>query len=132
MPDTAGIRSATSGYVPLPRTWMDVNEAESFMSSLHKVKGNPELWVSGLEGASDAINFAHVAERAFIAHPLQENPHRVKGVRCPKCGERLLVWNPPEYFHAHVTVTCRFEGCGHEVDQTSFEMLAQMEERNAA
>jgi hypothetical protein len=131
-PDTNGIRTATSGYSPLTKPWLDVNEAESYLDSLTEVKGNVEMWVSGLKGASDAINFAHLFERAVEAHPLQEKPHRIQSVRCPKCGERLLVWNPPEYFQDNVTVTCRHEGCGHEVDQKSFEMLAEIEERSGA
>jgi len=131
MPDNAGVRSSTAGHIPLPQTWLDVNEAESFLLSLTSVGANTDAWVSSESGAKDAVNFMRVAERAFISHPIEEKPHKIVRTRCFKCSMLTLVWNPPKYLGDAVKVTCRNPGCLHEIDQTSFEVIAQIEEKGA-
>jgi hypothetical protein len=127
-PEAGGSSSAVAGYVPLAQTWMDVDEAESFLLSLTAVKANTDLWVSSVAGASDSIQFVRLAERAFRTHPLEESAHRVTTV-CSKCSLPSLVWEPVANVGGQVSVVCRNPDCGFEYDQSSFELLAELEGR---
>jgi hypothetical protein len=127
-PTMEGSSSAVAGYVPLYQTWLDVDEAESFMRSFTKVGADADRWVSTVAGAKDSVQFVRLAERAFRAYPLAEMPRRVVTV-CAECELPSLVWEPPATVGGSVSVTCTNPDCKFEYDQDSFELLASLEER---
>jgi hypothetical protein len=124
--DNAGVRSSSASHIPLPGTWLAIDECKSFLGSM---TGMIDEWVSRTRGAKDAVMFTVSAERAYRAYPIEEKSHRLKRQRCPKCSQQTLVWHPPQYFGDHVRVACSDEVCGQEMDQRSFETLASIEGR---
>jgi hypothetical protein len=122
MQETAGVRTASAGHVGLTATMLTVNEVESYMLTLTKVGANADLWVSSVVGASDAIQFLKAAEQAFKTHPLEEAAHKTR-VRCVKCGQKSLDWNPPTQAGKPVTITCRNVECQTIFDQDEFEQM---------
>ena len=127
-PENTGGHSLNKNRIPLPQTWLDVEEAESYLVSLTKAGGILEAWVATTDGASDAINFMLKAESAFRAHPVEEKPHKATNVVCWECKKRTLVWMPPKFFGDEVHVTCVDPDCGYSMPQSAFELLAQIEE----
>ena len=125
--DNAGVRTTVLDYSPLSNQWLDVQEAETLLESYTRA-GDVALWVSGEEGARDAVRFVQAALRAKRVHPVAEQPHRIQRYRCRQCGHVSLVWNPPAHFRDHVRVQCTTEGCGYELDQSAFELVAKVEE----
>lgn len=126
--DNGGVGGSSEGYVPIPATRLSVDEVESFL----RCKGDQalEVWVSQYFSAMDAVHFARAAQAAYNAHPIEEKPHRVKRVRCAKCGQLSLMWTPPRYSHDPVTVTCQNKECdGLTLDQRSFELASDVPER---
>lgn len=128
-PEMSGGRGLDKNRIPLPQTWLDVNEAESFLMTFTQAGGDVEAWVSTVDGAKDSINFVISAERAFRSHPLEEQPHKAPQVACWECKKRTLVWNPPKFFGDEVHVQCLDPECGYTMPQSAFELLAQIEER---
>ena len=127
--ESAGVRSKAAGSIPIPQTWLDVDEAESFLHTYKQAGDNLDYWVSSEHGAMDAINFCVSAERAFRTHPLEEKAHRIKLTVCPECEAPSLVWQPASFFGDEVQVVCCSAECGHVMDQSTFELLAQVEGR---
>ena len=127
--DTAGVRTNTQGYIPIPATRLAVDECESYLKSY---RGNAEEWVSRIEGATDALLFVRLAEMAFRTHPIEETAHRINRFRCRRCNHLSLVWNPPAWAGDDVRVTCGNSECGYELDQAAFELVARMEEKVSA
>lgn len=126
--DTGGRGSTPDGYVPYPGTYLAYDECLSYLASR---RGRPlRIWVSNEAGAADAIQFARAADAAYRTHEVEERAHKIRRVRCPKCSQQTLVWNPTPLFGGHVTVTCSTDGCGEELDQGSFEQIAEIEETN--
>lgn len=125
--DTGGVRSKAAGSIPIPQTWLDVDEAESFLVTYRKAGENLDFWVSSDAGAKDAINFCISAERAMRSHPLEEKAHRLSGSKCSECNWVSLVWQPTQFFGDEVRVVCMNPECGHEMDQATFELLALTE-----
>jgi hypothetical protein len=72
-----------------------------------------------------------MAETAFRMHPIEEKAHRVTRFRCVKCRQVSLIWVPPQHVGDHVQVTCNTESCDYVLDQSSFEIVAELEERKA-
>jgi hypothetical protein len=125
--DTGGRGSTPDGYVPFAGTYLAYDECTSYLASR---RGRPlNVWVSNHEGARDAVQFTRAADAAYRTHETEERAHKVHRVRCPKCKQLTLVWNPTPLFGGHVTVTCTTEGCGEELDQGSFEQIAEIEEQ---
>lgn len=125
--ESAGVRSKAAGSIPIPQTWLDVDEAESFLHTYKQAGRNLDYWVSSEHGAMDAINFCISAERAFRTHPLEEKPHPLVAVRCSECERVSLVWEPTRHLGDEVQVVCKNKACGHVMDQSTFELLAQTE-----
>jgi hypothetical protein len=123
--DTGGRSSGPEGYVPIPGTRLAVDEVESYLRGDWT---NARAWVSTDDGARHAIKFAGAVSRALRTHELEERPHKVRRTRCNECGQLTLVWNPPSHFRAPVRVVCSNEECGAILDQSSFTVLAQIEE----
>lgn len=126
--DNAGVRGSVSSHIPLPGTWLAIEECRSFLKSL---TGMIDEWVSTVWGAEDAVRFTRAAEVAYRTFPIEESPHRLRRQRCPKCSQQTLVWHPPQYFGDHVRVACSDASCAQEMDQRSFETLAAIEGRTA-
>lgn len=126
--DNAGVRGSAESHIPLPGTWLAIEECKSWLKSLN---GMIDEWVSTEWGARDAVRFTHAAENAYRSFPIEETPHRLKRQRCPKCSQQTLVWHPPQYFGDHVRVACSDTACAQEMDQRSFETLASIESRSA-
>lgn len=123
--DTGGRGSTPDGYVPFVGTYLAYDECVSFLASR---RGRPlRVWVSNAEGARDAVQFARAAQAAYRTHETEERAHKVRRVRCPKCKQLTLVWEPTPLFGGDVTVTCQSEGCGHVMDQGSYERIAEIE-----
>lgn len=129
--ESEGGGGSPSSKIPIPQTRIDVDEAESFLTSLRANGSQLDQWVATKFGAQDAIRFIRVAQRAFLSHAIEEKPHRVKTVRCFKCSLPTLWWFPPEAPGSSVEVRCVDEACGFVVDQTSFETIARIEEKKA-
>ena len=127
--DTAGVRTSTQSYIPIPATRLSIDECESYLKSY---RGNTDEWVSRPDGATDALQFVRVAEVAFRSHPIEEKAHRIHRFRCRQCSQLSLVWNPPAWAGDHVRVKCATEGCGYELDQAAFELVARVEEKVSA
>lgn len=125
--DTGGVRSKAAGSIPIPQTWLDVDEAESFLKTYRDAGENLDYWVSSEAGAKDSINFCISAERAMRTHPLEEKSHRLIDAKCSECRLLSLVWQPAQFFGDEVHVVCMNPECKHEMDQTTFELLAQVE-----
>lgn len=123
--DNGGIGGSSEGYVPIPGTRLAVDECESYLRTL---TGPADAWVARWDGAVDAVRFARAAESAFRTHAIEEKPHRIKRTRCTKCNQLTLIWNPPQYAHDLVRVTCQNKECLLELDQRSFEKVAEIEE----
>lgn len=124
--DNAGVRGSIAHRIPLSGIWLSIDAVERFMVSFH---GSLDEWVSKADGAADAVKFLQAAQAAFLAHPVEEKPHRLKRQRCTKCSQLTLWWHPPQFQLDHVRVVCADESCGHEMDQRSFETLAMIEGR---
>lgn len=122
--DNAGVRSSGGGRIPLPLTWLAIDECNGFLGSLGETL---DEWVAWTEGAKDAVRFTKAAHEAYRAHPIEESPHRLRKVRCTECSELALVWFPPAFFGDDVRVACT--QCSHEIDQHGFEMIAAIESR---
>lgn len=114
--DNAGVRSTAEGHVNLTLRFLAENEAEGFLSVGHQ---SVEMWVSTEAGATDAIQFAAAAERAFLSVEVVERPHRIRRVRC-ECGAQLI-WKPPAWFEGDVSVNCTV--CDRRLTQDEFEAL---------
>lgn len=126
--DSAGVRTTAEGYIPIPATRLSIDECESFLKSY---TGNTDEWVSRVDGAQDAIMFTRMAEVAFRSHPIEERAHRVTRFRCIKCDNNSLLWIPPANIGDHVQVKCVTEGCDYELDQSSFEIVSELEGKKA-
>jgi hypothetical protein len=116
------------GYVPLPGTYLALDEAFSFLRS-GLAHGDLTEWVSTVTGAADAVRFTRAADAAYRAHPIEEKPRKLRRVRCPRpeCGQRTLVRLPPDAVGFPVVVAC--QACGHEIREG--ERNADGEERLA-
>lgn len=125
--DNGGIRGQSLGYVPIPSTQLAVDEIRSYLKTL---PGTAEMWVASLAGAKDAVRFARAVPAAIRTHAVEEKAHRVHRTRCTACGQKSLVWNPVQHEGADVTVKCSNPGCGAELDQSSFEKVAAIENPN--
>ncbi|MCC2033086.1 hypothetical protein [Microbacterium allomyrinae] len=124
--DTGGRGSTPEGFVPYPGTYLAFDECVSFLDSR---RGRPlRIWVSNEEGARDAIQFARAADSAYRNHEVEERAHKVRRVRCPECKQLTLAWRPPALFGGHVAVVCQNDECSTELDQGSFEQIAEIEE----
>lgn len=115
--ETGGVRTQVLGHVNLTGLFLAVDECQRLQESFDR---SLEIWVSTERGASDAIQFAAAAERAYRAHEIQERPHRITRTPCPNC-ERVLVWSPPAWFEAPVTIQC--SGCGEKLEQDDLEEI---------
>lgn len=128
------VRRDTSGgarhqpNVPLAPVPLAFDEVLSYYRSF---TGTAERWVASRKGAEDAVRFARAMHSAAKNHPTAETAHKIRRTRCQKCEQLTLVWHPPQYFGGHVRVMCSNPECKWEVDQTSFEKIAQIEKRTA-
>ena len=112
--------------MPFAGTYLAYDECQSFLASR---RGRPlQVWVSNAEGAADAIQFARAADAAYRTHETEERAHKVRRVRCPECSQLTLIWHPTPLFGGHVQVRCANDDCRHELDQGSFEQIAEIEE----
>jgi hypothetical protein len=121
--DNMGIRTGSSGYIPLAKTVLDVDEVERHLGSYTKVGADLERWVTTFPGAEDAIRFTRLAETAFEAHPLVEKPHRIQKVRCPKCLQISLDWYPPANEEKQVSIPCQNAECRTVFTQDEYEQM---------
>lgn len=151
--DNAGIRGGTTWALPVPATWRlademlmllghpepglpsdaTVWEVEAIVERFFEVI-NLEMWVARPAGAESAVKFYLAMQQAMKQHPMEEYEHRVQNVRCPKCVRRSLLWKPPlahqsdDAENGRVRVVCTTPGCGHEMDEGSYERVAQIED----
>lgn len=145
--DNAGVRSASGWVLPVPNTWRTSDEllmllghpAPGFPSDANvwEVEAiteryvdviDPEHWVSRGTGADSAIRFFRLMQTAMAAHPMKEYEHRIKNVRCYKCGQRTLLWKPPLEHLDDIHVVCTNPRCDAEIDQTMYERLALIQD----
>jgi len=124
-PDKDGNTAKLGATIPLPATWLSLDECRSYLG---EYRGNLEQWVSTESGAVSALKFIKVANRAFLQHPIAEKPHKVAGFRCSECGWMRLTWNPPQFAGDNVRLICSNPECHHEVGQSAFEMVAKAAE----
>lgn len=122
--DASGATGKPGSRVPIAPVPLTAEELRSYLRTF---RGTVERWVADPAGAADAVRFARAMEAAARNHPTAETPHKIRRTRCPRCELLTLVWNPPQYFGGHVSVTCRNDECGFEADQSSFEKIAAIE-----
>jgi len=148
--DNAGVRSKQNWVIPIPITWRTADELLMLLG--HPAPGFPsdanvweveaiaertvdavdaEAWVAREAGAEAAVRFYLLMQQAMASHPMAEYEHRIRNVRCPKCKRRSLLWKPPLMFEHDVRVVCTNSACDMELDQTSFETVALIEEKVA-
>jgi hypothetical protein len=125
----AASRGKPGSQLPIPPVPLDIIVIRRHFASF---TGTTERWVASKAGAADAVRFARAFRSAERNHPVAETSHEIRTTRCPRCGHRTLLWNPPTYFMGLVTVTCTYEDrdhvpCGFQSDQTSYERLADLE-----
>lgn len=118
--DTAGVRTTAEGHVNLTGVYLAIDECWRFLAS--SGDRNADMWVQTEAGATDAIQFAAAAERAYRSHEVEERPHRIRRVRCPECSQQMI-WHPPAWFEGHVTVKCSNDECRHVLNQDEYEEL---------
>jgi hypothetical protein len=128
--EAGGGASSALGYIPIPKTRLDIDEVERYLGTFADAHENPDLWISSQNGARDAVTFTRLAERAFRAHPLEDKPRLADSIRCMKCAQWSLVITPPTYYLEDMTVTCQNRACGLEMDQTSYERAALFQNRS--
>lgn len=129
--DTGGRSSSVLGYIPIPKTRLDIDEVERHLSTYVEANANLGLWISNHFGARDAIAFTRLAERAFIAHPLEDKPRLTDKVRCMKCSQWSLEITPPDFYLDDTTIVCLNQACGLQMDQTSYELATLFQDRSA-
>lgn len=117
--DNAGVRTTAEGHVNITGITLAMDECYRLLRSN---RGSAHGWVQTEAGATDAIQFAAAAERAYRSHEVEERPHRIKRVRCPECQQQMI-WHPPAWFEGHVSVKCTNEECRHVLDQDEYEEL---------
>lgn len=114
--------------IPIPPVPLSLDEVRSYHASF---TGTAERWVHSQAGARDAVRFAAALAAAERAHPIAETKHEIRRTRCPRCSKRTLVWHPPQYVGGRVQILCRDQTCKFEADQTSYENIADIEERDS-
>lgn len=119
--DTAGVRTTADGHANFTPGFLPVDEARRHLKTAEG-HGSLELWCGTPEGASEAIQFAAAAERAYTAVQVEERPHRIRTTPCPNCETGVLIWTPPAWFEKPVTITCR--DCGGTLTQDEYEEIA--------
>jgi hypothetical protein len=125
--DTGGGQSAALGYIPIPKTHLDIDEVERYLDTFYDAHENISLWVSSQGGSRDAVIFTRLAERAFRAHPLEDKPRLADSIRCIKCAHWSLVVTPPVNYLDDLLVTCQNRACGLELDQTAYERAVALQ-----
>jgi len=89
-----------------------------------------DMWVATETGARGALVFEREMRRVAREHPWRESERKLSTTRCPSCKQVTLMWFPPAADGLPVTVQCADEGgCGYEMSQDKFEVLADIEER---
>ena len=79
-------------------------------------------WVASQPWAGDMLtDLASATHRATRAFPVEAAPRRSEDVRCPSCGSRSLVVEPPSVFGADVFVRCRVPACGLVMTEEDWE-----------
>lgn len=111
--DTAGRSGSTLGWVPLPGTMLALDECRRLLASFPDGPRALDVWIATVDGARDAVMFAHAATRAYRTHEIEERKKKLRRVRCPNCGVLSLVRRPPQYENEPVVVEC--DDCGHVI-----------------
>lgn len=111
--DTAGIKSSTSGYSNLTLAFLTISECETFLVS--RADRTVDLWVHDEQGAKDAIQFTHAAERAYRDLEVAERERPITRQRCPGCEQLTLTGNPSRETRGLTVIECQH--CGHVIDE---------------
>lgn len=112
-PEGGGIKGSTpDGYTNLPLTVLTLDECNRHLRS----RGDRTLdaWVHTEDGAADAIQFAHAAQRAYQSLEVEKRELKLERVRCPHCGMLSLMSNPTRQQGAATIVDCQH--CGRLLD----------------
>lgn len=107
-----GTRVKKLGYSLLSATFLAVDECERLRASLDGQ--TVDKWVTTLEGARDAVMFAHRADAAQRSLEIEERQVRIEHVRCPGCGV-LAARNPTRTVRGLTIVECA--ECGQIIDE---------------
>lgn len=102
-----------AGYSNLPLTFLTLDECERLLKSLHGL--TLTTWVHTEQGARDAIQFAHAAERAYRSLEVEKRELQLERVRCPHCGQLSLGANPTREHRGHTLIEC--QNCGELLDK---------------
>lgn len=113
-PEGGGVTSAApGGYSNLALTFLTLDECDRFLRS----RGDRTLdaWVHTEDGARDAIQFAHAAERAYTSLEVEARELQLERVECPHCGHLSLSQNPTRRKQGVTIVDCM--NCGELLDK---------------
>lgn len=112
-PERGGRGSNALGYSHLSLAFLERDEAERFLASRESTL---RMWVNTQAGAADAIQFAHVAQRAYMSQKFIERETRTPPpARCPECGLLTATRNRERVVGAFTVIECQH--CGHRIDK---------------
>ena len=110
-PETGGAKPA--GYSNLSPVFLTMDECETHLASRND--RTVDAWVETVEGARDAVQFAHAATRAYRTLEIEEREHPVTRQRCPGCDQLTLTGNPTREYRGVTIIECQH--CGYQLDE---------------
>lgn len=127
--DDVRVQSSSSRPLGLPPTWLAAEEISRLLGELNAW---PELADAANDewGSDLCIQLVREVETARTKWPLEDRPHRVQFIRCPRCRMLSLRYVPPRFGGDRVVVKCTEDGA--ELDEDGFSYQAKLvEEENA-
>lgn len=135
--DSDGRKSRPDGYTVLAQTFLDVDEAESYLQPLDGVygivaaNGDAQTWIKTPKGARNAAMFTKCAERCRRSHEIAQADGKLRKWRCPNCHQtnptELTLWLKQPQFLGDVRVISCVKGCGYSVSMDRASVIADVE-----
>ena len=134
-PEPDGRKGRPDGFTTLTQTFLDVDEAESFLRTLPAAGGQARAWVARMEWAMDAVQFTRLAERAFRTHEVAQRDGKLRRWRCPTCHQtnphELTLWlKQPKWLGDDRVIYC-INDCGYVVSMDKASAIANAEQAEA-
>jgi hypothetical protein len=95
--------------LPLTAWQMDL---DAIVRARRAVDPDLDVWVSTLQGAREALDFARLVHLAERRHPLEDRATEMRFVRCGGCLQRTVVLRPPDWYTGYRTLECTDPECG--------------------
>lgn len=127
--DNLRIQTSSSHPLGLPPTWLAAEEISRLLGELNRW---PELEDAANDewGAELCVLLVREVETARRKWPLEDRPHQVQFIRCPRCRTLSLRYSPPRFEGDRIVVRCFVDGT--DLDEDGFSYQAKLvEEENA-